>query len=78
MAHRPVKGLTLSQIAELPSCDVSLRELVAIVEAAGVVPVNEGERTRHHRAPRRYSLPSVERAIRRAKAGDLAVRAEDA
>lgn len=65
VSSRPIKGLTLSQIAELPACEVSLRELVAIVTAEAVEPVNTGALERHHQAPRRYSLVDVSRAIRR-------------
>jgi hypothetical protein len=67
---RPIKRLTLSVIASLPvrSLDgVSLRELVEIVQAEGVEPVNPDERLRHHQAAKRYSLPQVEKAVRRYK-----------
>lgn len=66
--HRPVHGLTLAAIHELdlPTlASVSLRELVAIIEVEGVEPVNKDGRTKRDRSPKRYSLPSVERAVRR-------------
>ena len=70
MSSRPIKGLTLSQISELPVCEVSLRELVAIVEVEGVEPVNKGARERHHQAPRRYSLVDINRAVKRHQRAD--------
>jgi hypothetical protein len=59
MSSRQVTGLTLSRISELPSCDVSLRELVAIVTAEDVQPSSVIRGVRH------YSLVDVERAVRR-------------